>query len=107
MDVKNTFLHDDLKEKVYMKLPSGVTHQSKNDVRRLRLSLCSLKQAPRAWFEIFHHQTPCRSLFIQSKNDPPMFLQRSSSGIPVLPVYVDDIIITQSDKYGIQYLKTT
>ena len=51
MDVKNVFLHGDLKEEIYMKLPSGMTTPSPDDVCKLRHSLYRLKQAPRAWFE--------------------------------------------------------
>ena len=36
-----------------------------------------------------------------------MFLRKSSSGITVLLVYVDDIIITGSDMIGIQEIKDT
>ena len=51
MDVKNVFLHGDLKEEIYMKLPFGMTTPSPDDVCKLRRSLYRLKQAPRAWFE--------------------------------------------------------
>ena len=36
-----------------------------------------------------------------------MFLRKSSSGITVLLVYVDDIVITGSDMIGIQEIKDT
>jgi len=47
MDVKNAFLHGDLKKDVYLKLPSGMSTFSSNDVCKLKRSLYGLKQAPR------------------------------------------------------------
>nr|XP_034887202.1 uncharacterized mitochondrial protein AtMg00810-like [Populus alba] len=47
MDVKNAFLHGDIKEDVYLKLPSGMSTSSSNDVCKLKRSLYGLKQAPR------------------------------------------------------------
>ena len=42
MDVKNAFLHGDLKEEVYMRIPQGVTSPSKKFVCHLRRSLYSM-----------------------------------------------------------------
>jgi hypothetical protein len=96
MDVKNAFLHGDIQEEIYMKLPSGMTTSSPHDVCKLRRSLYGLKQAPQAWFEKFRN-TLLSFHFTQSQYDSSLFFHMSVSGIVLLLVYVDDIIITGTD----------
>ena len=100
------FLHGDLKEEVYMRLPQEITGASAGDVARLQQSLYGLKQAPCAWFENFR-DAHLHLKFSQSASDPSMFLHRSSNGITVLLVYVDDIIISGTDSNMIKYLQTS
>ncbi|XP_029127133.1 uncharacterized protein LOC109798946 isoform X2 [Cajanus cajan] len=96
MDVKNAFLHGDLKEEIYMKLPSGMTTSSLNNVCKLRRSLYGLKRAPRTWFEKFRI-TLLNPSFTQSQYDYSLFFHKSPTGIVLILVYVDDLIITRTD----------
>ncbi|WVZ17516.1 hypothetical protein V8G54_010498 [Vigna mungo] len=104
MDVKNAFLHGDLKEEVYITLPGGMSTLSQNTVCKLKRSLYGLKQAPRVWFEKF-----CSTLFgfsfNKSQYDSSLFLQWTPKGIVILRVYVDDIVVTGSDQDAISRIK--
>ncbi|KAL9256760.1 Retrovirus-related Pol polyprotein from transposon RE1-like protein [Drosera capensis] len=103
MDVKNPFLNGDLSEEVYMKPPPGYPHPP-NKVCRLRKALYGLKQAPRAWYSEFHN-TLGQLGFTTSSYDSALFIKKSSAGIILLLLYVDDMIHTCDDISEIQNLK--
>ena len=73
-----------------------MTTSSPYDVCKLKRSLYELKQAPQAWFEKFR-STILSFSFTQSQYDHSLFFHMSASGIVLLLVYVDDIIITGID----------
>src|SRR5437667_120819 len=48
LDIKSAFLHGDLKELIYMKLPEG--YRKADMVCKLNKCLYGLKQSPREWY---------------------------------------------------------
>ncbi|KAM1784958.1 hypothetical protein ACFX12_037917 [Malus domestica] len=97
LDVRNAFLHGDLLEEVYMSQPPGFVSSShpSNYVCKLQKSLYGLKQAPRAWNEKFTSFLPGLG-FNASLSDPSLFVKKHPTGIVILLLYVDDIILTGS-----------
>jgi hypothetical protein len=51
MDVKTTFLNEEIKEEVYIEQPDGfVIHEKESHVCRLKMALYGIKKPPRAWY---------------------------------------------------------
>ena len=106
LDVKNAFLHGDLQEEVYMEQPPGFVAQGEyGRVCKLKKALYGLKQSPRAWFGKFSNAVIKFGLR-RSVYDHSVFYSSSDAGCVLLVVYVDDIVITGSDKDGIKNLKS-
>lgn len=92
MDVHNAFLHGDLEEEVYMKLPPGFDSSDGTKVCKLNKSLYGLRQSPRCWFAKLS-KALLDFGFKQNYKDYSLFtLKRGGSTIFVL-VYVDDLIV--------------
>jgi Reverse transcriptase (RNA-dependent DNA polymerase) len=107
LDVKNAFLHGDLKEEVYMELPPGFDNeQVAGKVCRLKRSLYGLKQSPRAWFDRFS-KTMIKEGYLQSNADHTMFIRRKRGKLCVLIVYVDDIVLTGNDIVEMKRIKSS
>jgi hypothetical protein len=104
-DVKNAFLHGDLKEEVYMDLPPGnITSPETKVVCKLQQVLYGLKQSPRAWFGWFS-MAMRKYRFKQSYLDHTLFIKHKLSKVIVLIVCMDDMIITRDEKEEISRLQ--
>ncbi|KAA0054997.1 putative mitochondrial protein [Cucumis melo var. makuwa] len=94
LDVKNSFLHGELREEVYMQQPQGFVDKTRpNLVCKLRKSLYGLKQAPRAWFECFTAHLLTLG-FNASNDNSSLFVRKIGKSTTYLLLYADDIIIT-------------
>ncbi|KAD3066741.1 hypothetical protein E3N88_34621 [Mikania micrantha] len=96
LDVKNAFLHGNLKETVFMHQRIGFHHPSyPNHVCRLRKSLYSLKQAPQAWYKRVTDYVTTMG-FHHSSCDHSLFTYRRGRDTTYMLLYVDDIILITS-----------
>jgi hypothetical protein len=103
MDVKSAFLNGDLTEEVYMQEPPGYPG-CPDKVCLLRRAFYGLKQTPRAWFAKFS-TTVHQFGFSFSPHDTTLFLRRSDKGMILLLLFIDDMIITGDDHFGISDFK--
>ncbi|RVX21545.1 Retrovirus-related Pol polyprotein from transposon TNT 1-94 [Vitis vinifera] len=106
LDIKNVFLHGELLEEVYMEQPPSFVAQGESGlVCKLRRSLYDLKQSSRVWFGRFSSVVQEFGMLRSEANHSVFYHHNSSSQCIYLVVYVDDIVITDSDQEGIQRLK--
>lgn len=111
MDVTNAFLHGDLIETVYMKLPPGykvlsTVFQSDTTqyVCKFKKSLYGLKQVPRCWY--LKLSTALQSYgFKQSHSDIGLFIYNKDFIFMTALMYVDDILVIGSSTLSITAMK--
>ncbi|XP_074315635.1 uncharacterized protein LOC141651839 [Silene latifolia] len=104
MDVHNAFLHGDITEEVYMKLPPGFSRGHDGKVCRLKKSLYGLRQAPRCWFAKLAGALR-KYGFRQSYSDYSLFTYSSNTVCLHVLIYVDDLVIAGNDSIAISRFK--
>ena len=105
LDVNNAFLHGDLHEEIYMKVPEGISASVPQAVCRLKKSLYGLKQASRQWYAKLTEVLYSRGC-THSSNDYSLFYKKTATSHTFLGVYVDDILFTGDNDAEITSLKT-
>ncbi|GJU48848.1 putative RNA-directed DNA polymerase [Tanacetum coccineum] len=102
--VNIVFLHGDLDEEVYMKIPQGFSREGETKVCRLRKSLYGLKQGSRNWYHKFT-KFLLSLHFKQSKADHSLFTYQVGGVYVAILIYVDDVIIVENNTKKIQQTK--
>jgi len=91
-----------------MEQPPSYVAQGETKVCHLKKTIYGLKQSSRAWFEKFS-LTISGTDFYRCHSDHFVFVRRTKSGIIILVVYVDNILLTSGDSAGLletkKYLK--
>jgi hypothetical protein len=105
IDVKNTFLHGNLEEEVYMcQPPSFEDRKHPEYVCKLKKTLYGLKQAPRGWHRELSESVK-KFAFKMSKDDSSLYVKKINVCIVVILIYVDDLIIGGDSMEEISKLK--
>ncbi|GKG33445.1 retrovirus-related pol polyprotein from transposon RE2, partial [Tanacetum coccineum] len=105
MDVKNAFLHGDLEEEVFMKLPPEHPQSGQlNLVCKLNKSIYGLKQSPRAWHAKLSTTLECLG-FSKSSGDYSLYVRLGKFEKLAVLIYVNDLIITGNNEDLIKHVK--
>ncbi|GJR66856.1 retrovirus-related pol polyprotein from transposon TNT 1-94 [Tanacetum coccineum] len=106
LNVKTSFLHGDLDEDIYMTQPKGFqsVEKEENLVCKLKKSLYGLKQPPIQWYLKFDSFMQ-RARYKRCAMDHCCCLKKVGSSSIILLLYVDDMLVADSDMAEIKKLK--
>jgi len=105
LDVKTTFLNEELEEEVYVVQPDGYVVKGKEKhVYKLSKALYGLKQAPRAW-NIKLDKSLRKLGFTKCLSEQAVYKRGTGKTTIILGVCVDDLIVTGSEKKEIEAFK--
>ncbi|KAA3466416.1 Zinc finger, CCHC-type [Gossypium australe] len=105
MDVKTTFLDNNLDEEVYIQQFEGfVVKRKENKVCKLVKSLYDLKRAPKQCHENFDKVTLSNDFKIKEVNKC-VYVKNADKRYIIVCLYVDDMLIFYSNEYMIKSTK--
>ncbi len=96
IDVETAFLYGNLEEKIYMKIPDGLSNYvqvSNEDCLELKKSIYGLVQAARQWWKEFVGYLTEKVNFKKSIVDPCLLYKEENSNKVYLCLYVDDVLL--------------
>ncbi|SDA04126.1 BZ3500_MvSof-1268-A1-R1_C045g00141 [Microbotryum saponariae] len=98
-DVDKAYLHGELKEDLYMRVPQGVDMPGK--VLKLHRSIYGLKQAGRVWNE--HIDLTLKSLHYRATaKDHCVYVRRDGDHYHYIALYVDDLLMVSPSEDEIE-----
>lgn len=106
VDVKTAYLHGDLDETIYMRLPPGVRPVEENAVCLLKKSLYGLKQSARMW-NIKIDGVLKRMGFRQAESDPCLYIRKQGGKSAFVLIYVDDMLVVCQEEREYKYIMKT
>lgn len=105
LDVKTAFLNGELKEDVYVAQPEGFEKVGKEHlVYKLIKALYGLRQAPRAWYAKLNSCLENLG-FTKCPYEHAVYTRKEGGETLIIAVYVDDLLVTGSDKDLIEMFK--
>jgi hypothetical protein len=105
IDVKSSFLNDDLKEEVYVHQPPEFAIPGKEGkVLRLCKALYGLRQAPRAWNAKLDSTLKGMD-FGQSPHEAAIYRRGNGGNTLLVGVYIDNLVITGTKNAEVSALK--
>ncbi|CAL9098119.1 unnamed protein product [Musa textilis] len=97
MDMKTIYLNEDLDEEIYMEQHEGFIEKEKESwACKLKKFIHGLKQAFRQWYIKFH-DTITSFGFKENTINQYIYLKLSGSKFIILVLYMDDILLANSE----------
>jgi hypothetical protein len=107
MDIKSTFLNENLTEDVYMTQPEGfVDPKHVGKICKLQKSIYGLKQAYQSWNLCFDEVVK-EVGFIKNVEELCVYKKVSGSAVVFPVLYVDDILLIKNDISMMEVVKSS
>jgi hypothetical protein len=105
LDVKFVFLNGYLQEEIYIEQTRGFEVKGQEEkVYLLKKAMYGLKRAPRAWYNRIDEHLH-KLGFVKSLSEVMLYVKGTYANLIIVSVYVDDLLVTRSDKTLIEEFK--